>query len=344
MSLALNLPLPRHAMNRTFALILATTIVLVAAGCTRDADAGTEGPTAEPSANTEGEAAAETEEAVNGDPAAQPGTEVAVAEDGPSPTRYPGLLFELLDGTERGRFVGLAEAEFCPCDGPMTSLDACLQAEDVCELGLQVGALMMRFVKEGAQDVEITDGIQQFVQNARRVWEFDLTNSPCIGAEEPTITLVNFSDFECPHCREFTHALDAVVEAHPDQVRVCYKQFPLASHPNAGAAAIAALAAHAQGSFIEYHDLVFEHQPALSAAEDPTALLVSLANQAGLNSERFVESANAESSRLQIEADRAEGIAAGLMSTPTCFVNGVKMMGGYTTEDLTARIDAALAE
>ncbi len=328
-------------MNRNLALFLATTIVLVAAGCTREADAGTEVPVEEPGIAAEEEAAAEAapEEEVT----AQAEAGEAPVDDGPSATRYPGLLFELLDGTERGRFVGLAEAEFCPCEGAMVSLDACLRTEDVCELGLQVGALMMRFVKEGAQDVEITDGVQQFVQNARRVWEFDLTDAPCIGAEEPTLTLVNFSDFECPHCREFTHSLDSVVRAHPEQIRVCYKQFPLASHPNAAAAAIAALAAHAQGSFIEYHDLVFEHQPALSAAEDPTALLLALANEAGLNTERFIESANSEALQQQVERDRAEGIASGLMSTPTCFFNGVKMMGGYTTEELTVRVNEALA-
>ncbi|MFT6397019.1 MAG: protein-disulfide isomerase [Bradymonadia bacterium] len=331
-------------MNRNFALLLAATVVLIAAGCTRNADAGTESSADELAVNVEAQVSAETATVPAGERTAEPTEQVAQADEGPSATRYPGLLFELLDATERTRFVGLAEAEFCPCEGAMTSLDACLKDEDICELGLQVGALMMRLVKESAQDVEITDGLQQFVQNARRVWEFELADAPCIGAEEPTITLVNFSDFECPHCREFTHSLDAVVEAHPDQVRVCYKQFPLGSHPNASAAAIAALAAHAQGRFIEYHDLVFAHQAALSAAEDPTALLVSMANEAGLNIERFIETANSEALQGQVERDRAEGIASGLTSTPTCFFNGVKMMGGYTTEELTAAVDVALTQ
>ena len=307
--------------------------LLVATGCTRQADAGAEAPT-EPPAASEAEA-----------PAAE-APEVAQADDGegPTPDRYPGLLFQLLDGAERMRYVSLAEAELCPCEGAMQSLDACLQTEEVCELGLQAGALMMRFVKEGAQDVEITDAVQTFVQNARRVWEFDLSNTPCVGPDDATITLVNFSDFECPHCAEFSHALHNAIEANPETLRVCFKQYPLLAHPNATTAAVASIAAHRQGRFIEYHDLVFANQAALSAADDPASLLVSLANEAGLNAERFVEDANSESARQHVEADRVEGAEAQLTSTPTCFFNGVRMMDGYSDEELTAKIAEALAE
>ena len=316
--------------------IFALTLVL-AAGCTRPADAGAESP--------EADQAAEAAAPVQAEGSAPVAPEFAqVADDGPAPERYPGLLFQLLDPAERTRYVGLAEAELCPCEGQMQSLDACLHAEDTCELGLQAGALMMRFVKEGAEDIEITDGIQLFVQNARRVWEFDLSNSPCVGPEDAAITLVNFSDFECPHCAEFSHSLQTALEANPEQIRVCFKQYPLPAHQNAAAAAVAAIAAHRQGRFVEYHDLVFAHQVALSAADDPTALLVSLANEAGLNQDRFLEDANAESVHEHVDADRNEGSQAGMTSTPTCFFNGVKMLGGYTEEELTARIAEALAE
>ena len=315
--------------------IFALTLLLAAA-CARQADAGAEAP----EANEAVESPATDDE---GSSEAAP--EVAqAAEDAPAADRYPGLLFELLDPPERTRYVDLAQTELCPCEGQMQSLDACLQVEDTCELGLQAGALMMRFVKEGAQDVEITDAIQLFVQNARRVWEFDMTNTPCVGPEDAAITLVNFSDFECPHCQEFSHALHAVMAANPESVRVCFKQYPLLAHPNATAAAVASIAAHRQDRFVEYHDLVFAHQVALSAAEDPTALLVSLANEVGLNQERFLEDANAESSRQHVEDDRNEGSQAGLTSTPTCFFNGIKMLGGYTEEELAARVAEALAE
>ena len=310
--------------------------LLVATGCTRQADAGAETPS-DPPALAEETPAVETG---SGDGSVAQ----AQNDDGPAVDRYPGLLFQLLDGAERTRYVTLAEAELCPCEGAMQSLDACLQSEDVCELGLQAGALMMRFVKEGAEDVEITDGVQTFVQNARRVWEFDLSDTPCVGPEDAAITLVNFSDFECPHCAEFSHALHTAIEAHPDALRVCFKQYPLLAHPNATAAAVAAIAAHRQGRFIEYHDLVFAQQSTLSAADDPTSLLMSLANELGLNTERFIEDANSESARQQVDADRAEGTEAQLSSTPTCFFNGVKMMDGYSEEELMARITEALED
>lgn len=283
------------------------------------------------------------EPATTAEPATE-GSGAAVAQaPAVDPERYPGLLFELLNDAERARFVGLAEAELCPCEGSVQSLDACLQTEAVCELGLQAGAAMMRMVKEGATDVQISDAVQQNIANARRVWTFELEDTPWVGAEEPEIVLVNFSDFECPHCREFAHVLHRMLETHGDRVRVYYKQFPLGGHRNAAAAAIAALAAHEQGQFGPYHDLVFEHQSALSAADDPTGLLMALGSQLGLNMDRLAEDANSPAVRAQVDADRAEGIAAGIQSTPTCFFNGVQMLGGYTYDDLIARIDATLA-
>jgi protein-disulfide isomerase len=314
-----------------------TLLLFLATGCTPQADAGADNTERSETVETSGTTAPE------GESPAEPIVAQA-AGNAPATDRYPGLLFELLDATERSRYVGLAEAELCPCEGPMQSLDACLRTEDTCELGLQAGALMMRFVKERAGDVEVTDGIQVFVQNARRAWEFDLSNTACVGPEDAAITLVNFSDFECPHCAEFSLALHSVLETHPDAVRVCFKQYPLLTHQNATSAAVASIAAHQQGRFVEYHDLVFAHQTALSAAEDPTALLMSLANDAGLNQERFVADIGADSARAQVEADRNEGGEAGITSTPTCFFNGIKMLNGYTEEALRARVIEALAE
>lgn len=265
-----------------------------------------------------------------------------VAQAGaPAADRYPNLMFQLLEDAERARYVRLAEAELCPC-GAVESLDTCLRREDVCELGLESGALMMRLVKQGAEDVEISDQVQQYVTNARRVWEFELSDTPWVGAENPEVVLVNFSDFECPHCREFAHVLDAIAERYGDRVRIYYKQYPLPSHRNAQAAAFAALAAHRQGQFMAFHDLVFQNQQALSAATDPIAFLVAMASQAGLNAERFVADANDAALRAQVDRDRTEGVTAGIMSTPTLFVNGVRMLEGYTVDELGSRLEAAL--
>lgn len=313
-------------------MVLPLAIFLLALPC---CDNGTAEPAEAPAATEHQEAAAPGSGA-----AGTEGTEVAQA-DVPSPERYPNLLFQLLNDEERTRYVALAEAELCPCE-TVESLDACLQRTDVCELGLQAGATMMRLVKEGAEDVEITDQVQQMIANARRVWEFELGDTPCVGPEDAAITMVNFSDFECPHCREFTHVLDAVREAHSESVRVCYKQFPLGNHRNAAAAAYGALAAHQQGQFLAFHDVIFESQSALSAADDPAAFLVAMANRVGLNVDRFVEAANDEAVRAQVERDRREGMEAGIMSTPTLYFNGVRMMEGYTVEELTARVEAAL--
>ena len=88
---------------------------------------------------------------------------------------------------------------------------------------------------------------------------------------------------------------------------------------------------------------MFEHQVALTAAENPAAMLVALANQVGMNMERFTNDANGEAVQEQLARDRREGVEAGLQSTPTMFFDGVKLMDGYSTEELTARVEARLA-
>lgn len=275
-------------------------------------------------------------------PTAVPAGSGEVAQAGSyADDRYPGLLFELLTPPEKTRFVGLGEAELCPCEGTVASLDACLQTETVCELALQVGALMMRMVKESSPDMEITDAAQRYVENARRVWEFDLTNVPWAGAETPRSTMIVFSDFECPHCRELAGVVDRLLAAHGDTLRVYYKQFPLPMHQHAPYAAVAALAAARQGQFKAYHDAIFEHQAALQASEDPTPLLVQLATDIGLNVDRFVQDANDPALQALVDRDRREGITADIMATPTIYVDGVKLLDAYSYEALEARIAPA---
>lgn len=261
-----------------------------------------------------------------------------------SADRYPGLMFALLEPAERATFVRLAEAELCPCNGAPSSLDSCLRStESACELSLQVGALMMRRIKERAGDVEILDEVQQYIENTRRVHTFDLTSTPWRGAESATVTVVEFADFQCPHCALLSDVMDDLVARYGDRVRFYYKQFPLQSHPQAFAASVASLAAHRQGSFWDYESMIFHNQDRLSLATDPTPLLVQWAQELGLNSERFVADLASAELAAQVNADRAEGMAAGMQATPTVFVNGVMVLDEYTLEGLSAVIDAALS-
>lgn len=268
----------------------------------------------------------------------------AEAADAPSPMRYgQNLPFVILEAAERKRFVALATAELCPCDGQVSSLDDCLQkTETACSLAVESGQLMMRAIKEKASDAQITDKVQQAVANARKVHTFALEGRPSEGADNATVTLVEFFDFECPHCKMMAEIVAKVSAAHKTDLRVVHKQFPLASHRNAPRASVAALAAHKQGRYWEFHDALFAHQQELAMAEDPMPLFEQFAKEAGLNLTKFKADLTDPAIAKMVADDRAEGDQAGIDATPTLYLNGVKVADAHTEEDLVRIIEAKL--
>ena len=90
-----------------------------------------------------------------------------------------------------------------------------------------------------------------------------LPTEPSRGPADAAVTVVEYSDFQCPYCSRFANGLDEALEGYEDRVRVVFKQFPLGFHDNAQIAAEASLAAHAQGKFWEMHDLLFANARAL---------------------------------------------------------------------------------
>jgi protein-disulfide isomerase len=236
-----------------------------------------------------------------------------------------------------------ATAELCPCDGKVNSLDECLQAPDACSLAMSVGGKMLRLIKEKASDAQISDEVQRDVANARKVYTFVLDGRPAKGAASPVVTIVEFSDYECPHCKLMADVLKRLVERHSDKLRIIHKQFPLNSHANAPKASAAALAAGRQGKYWEYHDMVFAAQSELQSAGDPVPLLERWAEQLGLNMQRFRTDMASPQIGAIIAQDRAEGEQASIEATPTLFLNGVKILDARTEEDLVKLVEARLA-
>lgn len=271
-------------------------------------------------------------------------TDIAAAADAPSAMRYgQSLPFAILEGAERKRFVALATAELCPCDGQVSSLDDCLQKpETACSLAVESGQVMMRAIKEKASDAQITDKVQQGVANARKVHTFALEGRPSEGGTATTSTLVEFFDFECPHCKLMAEIVAKVSASHRSELRVVHKQFPLASHRNAPRASVASLAAHKQGRYWEFHDALFANQSELSMADDPMPLFEKLAKEAGLNMAKFKADLNDPAIAKMVADDRAEGEQAGIEATPTLFLNGVKLTDAHSEEEITRIIESKL--
>ncbi len=170
-----------------------------------------------------------------------------------------------------------------------------------------------------------------------------LEGNPSKGPADARVTLVEFSDFQCPHCRELHEELKAVEARYP-QVRIVYKDFPLNSiHPWAQTAALGGRCAFDQSpaAFWKVHDSIFDNQDVISA-ENVWDKLVEFATQAGLNADTFKACLSSPDAEKAVDANRADGVALDVNSTPTVYVNGRPLVGG-DVETLDRFIDFELA-
>ncbi len=170
-----------------------------------------------------------------------------------------------------------------------------------------------------------------------------LDGSPSRGPADAHVTLVEFADFECPHCRELWEALKAVEQKYP-QVRVVYKDFPLTQiHPWANTAALGGRCTFEQSeqAFWKVHDAIFENQDLISP-ENVWDKLIGFATASGLNAEAFKACISAPDTQKAIDESHAEGVALGVSSTPTVYINGRPLVGGDITT-LSQYIDFELA-
>jgi len=156
-----------------------------------------------------------------------------------------------------------------------------------------------------------------------------IEGSPTKRPAEASVTVVEFADFECPHCRELYENLKTIETRYP-QVKVVYKDFPLtAIHPWAETAAIGGRCAYEQSpaAFWKIHDAIFEGQDVISP-ENVWDKLVSFASDAGLNTDTFKTCLSSPDAEKAVDASHAEGVALGVNSTPTVYVNGRPIAGG----------------
>ena len=163
-------------------------------------------------------------------------------------------------------------------------------------------------------------------------------DDPDRGPDDAPVTIVAFSDFQCPACATARRTLDQLMDTCGGQVRLVFRDFPLGGHGDALRAAIAAECAHRQGQFWLMHDLLFGHQQAL-AEED----LLNYARQLRLDEVAFADCLTSEAAEAEVRHDLADGQAYGVNSTPTLFVNGRRVRGAPPSDILRQLIDEELA-
>jgi protein-disulfide isomerase/predicted transcriptional regulator len=153
---------------------------------------------------------------------------------------------------------------------------------------------------------------------------FDNTGAPSIGKRGSKVTVVEFSDFQCPFCRQFAGNLRELGREYGDRVEIVYKQYPIPSlHPFAFKAAEASLCANEQGKFWELHDLMFTDQEHIGVKD-----LKEKARRLGMDGNKFNTCLDTGKYTEQVQREMAEGSKAGVTGTPALFVNGIEVPGG----------------
>ena len=158
--------------------------------------------------------------------------------------------------------------------------------------------------------------------------KLETKDSPSLGPANATVTLVEFSDFECPVCRALHDALRGVLPNYP-QLRVVFKDFPLEQiHPWARTAALAGRCAYKQNppAFWKMYDLIYDGQDLISP-ENAWGKMTDFASQSGLNADLFKACMTSPEAGAAVDASRANGILVEVGSTPTMFVNGRRIVG-----------------
>lgn len=227
----------------------------------------------------------------------------------------PGVDTSDLTPREKSEWSSHVTELLAPCPATPVSVAQCVSEQRDCAACEPAAQFLLTKVKQGMSRSQVAQTYKsRFSPDG--VKQIDLQGSPSKGPEDAAVVLVEWADFECPACRAVSPELEIILEKNRD-VRFVFKNFPLDVHPNAEAAARAALAADRQGKFWEMHHLLF-------SAELPLAKerLAELAKNLGLDMAQFDKDMRSEAVADAVRRDRKQGEAVGLRGTPTLYING----------------------
>ena len=162
-------------------------------------------------------------------------------------------------------------------------------------------------------------------------------DAPSFGPADAKVTIVEFSDFQCPYCSKAAQVTQKIKEKYSKQVHFVFRQFPLSFHDKAHGAAEAGMAANAQGKFWQMHDLMFANQGALDRES-----LDKYAKQAGLNLATFKKAMDSKQYLAAVDADVKLGGEAAVNGTPSLFLNGARVQDPTNYDSVSGMIEAAL--
>lgn len=162
------------------------------------------------------------------------------------------------------------------------------------------------------------------------------------GAQNPKVTLVEYSDFQCPACSAYFPMIEKVVTEYGDRLSFTYRHFPLTQHKNALGASYASEAAGKQGKFWEMYKIIFEHQEDWAEESNASEIFKGYAQELKLDLARFATDVVSTETKDAVAHDKETGLRSGVDSTPSFYLNGKKMQNPRSYDELKALIEFAI--
>ena len=257
----------------------------------------------------------------------------------------PLVDFAGLSAAQKATALRILRSEECVC-GCAMKVAQCRVLDPNCSFSRALANMAVKGVHEGKTPEQVhtllanSELARRAAAKSRTLGDpisIPVQGAPELGPKTARITVVEFSDFECPYCAQARLQIGAVLAAYPKDVRLVYKHFPLDNHPHAQMAAEAAMAAQSQGKFWPMHDKLFDNFRNLSREH-----IVGWAKEIGLDMTRFTADLDSGKYKKTVAKDVADGDTAGVEGTPSFFINGKHYNGQLDLAALKPILDSEL--
>jgi len=238
-----------------------------------------------------------------------------------------GVDTNQLTQREKKDWSGYVSEFMSPCPSVPVPIAQCVKEKRDCDKCAPAAKYLVKLVKDGMPREPLEKSYKNRF-DPDKVKNVPIDGSPTKGPESAPLTIVEFADFQCPHCAQTAPMLDKIVESRKNEVRFAYKLYVLGKFPNSENAARAAVAAGKQGKFWEMHHLIFANQDNLGQQG-----LDGMAKELGLDLGRFHADMQSPETAERIAKDRKLGEDLQIEGTPSIFINGRQFDGHQDLND-----------
>ena len=242
-------------------------------------------------------------------------------------TTLPGVDLSGLSALQRELALQTMRAESCTCGCGM-KIAQCRIGDPSCASSRRLAHFVVTAASSGKSKEALRKDLLKFAAAPENLLDDPIRiatdGDPVRGAASAKVTIVEFSDFQCPYCAKATGEVKQILNKYPQDVRFIFKQFPLDIHSQAAVAAEASLAAQAQGKFWEMHDKLYENFRSISRVR-----ILAWAKELGLDVTRFTKDLDSHKYLARVTAEEKQGEDAGVAGTPTFYINGKKLNSSF---------------